>query len=754
MPSGRFQRGDLLEMTDAGRLAAILNRGQDVMLLLDSTGLITDSFGDTGNLGLDERMPVGLCIHDLIAHDEADRLEQALATAPSRSGACTVLQMNLRSPSSPWRSVELSIRDELGSPDINAFVATFRDVSGRTETEGRLRHAALHDPLTRLPNRTLFADRLNQTLQSQGRGIGGTAVLFLDIDDFKGINDRFGHEAGDQLMVALAGRLRAPLRAGDTPARLGGDEFAILLAQTDESGAVDVAKRILAAFDPPFAVGGELVNVEVSIGVAMSSGLDDTGSELLRRADMAMYAVKASDGSRFEVYRERAEAAEIDGGGENPVNVVQLDRARRDRSEIRALLDDPDTISVLYQPIVELSDGRIAGYEALARFPVETDTEAAFTKAHRCGLGSFLEAKTIAKAVETPRPAGTFLSLNLSPPALLSHDVQEALPAALEDIVIEVTEQELASKQGMVADAVAVLRRRGARLAIDDAGAGYAGLKHLMDYSPDLIKLDRTLIQGSHRDMHKGALVESLVRYAHRIGAATCAEGIEDRSDLDFAVATGIDYAQGYLLAKPGAAWVEQLDTHLPASDKSRMPSTRTPRERLAAMLAGATSWRDVDAVLALAAMAVGADQAYLSRLEPRGSYLVLVAAHGQPAYDMPYPLAEYPTTAAILESGQAEGLSIYDPAVDPREAEILIAEGMVSALLVPVQDRHESIGLLEITSSQQREWSPEDRGYLDFVSVQLGSALTRLTRIPSLSGAAGGRPKPVSTLNARLKDN
>jgi diguanylate cyclase (GGDEF)-like protein len=705
------------------------------VLLLSSTGVITEALGALDAFAISAPALIGTRLQDLVAEDRAAWLEQVLAGAPDAPGESAVVEVDVRVASSSWRSVELSVRNELGSSDVGAIVVSMRDVSERRELENRLRLDALHDPLTKLPNRTLFADRLNRTLQAQGRRAEQAAVLFLDVDDFKSINDRLGHQAGDHLMVAIAGRLKAPLRTVDTPARLGGDEFGVLLERADESAAVDVAKRILAAFEAPFSLAGELVDVDVSIGIAVSSSISDTGSELLRRADMAMYAVKANPGSRYEVFRQPAGEAT---GSDGPVNVVQLDRARRDRSQIRALLDDPDAISMLYQPIVGLGDGRIAGYEALARFDTEADTESTFSQAHRCGLGSFLEARAIAKALEVPRPAGTFLSLNLSPPALMSRDVQQALPDVLEDVVIEVTEQELASKQGLVAEAVAMLRRRGARLAVDDAGAGYAGLKHLMDYSPDLIKLDRTLIQGSHRDMHKGALVESLVRYAQRIGAATCAEGIEGRGDLDFAVGAGIEYVQGYLLARPGAPWVEDLSTPLTGSNRLDMPSVRTSRERLAAMLADAPSWRDVDAVLALVAMTVGADQAYLSRLEPRGNYVVLVAAHGQPAYDMPYPLAEYPTTRAVLDSGVPQALSILDPEIDPNEAELLIAEDMVTALLLPVREQRESIGLLEISSSQQRSWSPEDLDYLAFVSEHLAGALSRLTRMRSIRGPSG----------------
>ncbi len=508
------------------------------------------------------------------------------------------------------RPVELLVRNRLDRPAVGAVVVVVRDISERKAREERLRQDALHDPLTALPNRTLFTDRLAQALQRQRRSSGRVAVLFVDIDEFKSVNDRLGHRAGDQLMIAIASRLGSSLRAADTAARLGGDEFGVLIEGANQADACEVADRILKAFSPLFVIDGHSFDVSASIGIATSIHPTDSGSELLRRADLAMYAAKMSDRSgHYEVFQPRTEdalraaqdsttAIEVD-----PVNVVRLDRAQRERGEIRALLQDTEGVRTVFQPIIELRTGRVAGYEALTRFPtLLRGPDDVFAQAHRCGLGSFLEATAIATALRaTGRPRDTFISLNVSPTALLSREVIRLLPSSLDEIVIEVTEQELAPRSDLVHDALGLVRSRGARIAVDDAGAGYAGLRHLADFSPDMIKIDQDLIHGAHRDLHKGALVESLVNYARRIGASTCAEGVEDRADLEFVRASGVDFVQGFLLAHPAEPWsrpendvIEQLgrtgvDPEVAEPAGSRASDSR-PCSR--ARLGGTTSTR------------------------------------------------------------------------------------------------------------------------------------------------------------------
>ncbi len=722
-------------------LEALLEEASDALILLDPAGVIQTVLAGAGNLTTEPAELEGQPLADVVDPDDAPRIERVLKHVTSSAGNQGSAETRMRFRDSSVRPVELLVRNRLDRPAVGAVVVVVRDISLRKAREERLRQDALHDPLTALPNRTLFTDRLAQALQRQRRSHGQVAVLFVDIDEFKSVNDRLGHRAGDQLMIAIASRLGSSLRSSDTAARLGGDEFGVLLEGASQIDACEVADRILKAFTPPFSIDNHSFEVTASIGIATSIHPTDSGSELLRRADLAMYAAKMSDRSgHYEVFQPRTEdalraaqdsttAIEVD-----PVNVVRLDRAQRERGEIRALLQDGNGVRTVFQPIIELRTGRVAGYEALSRFPtLMRGPDEVFGQAHRCGLGSFLEANAIAAALRaTDRPADTFISLNVSPTALMSRELVRLLPSSLDEIVVEVTEQELAPRSDLVHDALALVRGRGGRIAVDDAGAGYAGLRHLTDFSPDMIKIDHELIHGAHRDLHKGALIESLVNYAQRIGASTCAEGVEEKADLEFVRASGVDFVQGFLLAHPAEPWsqpeaeaIERLIRR--AADPEVAQPAGSPRERLAAVLARAARWHDVDQVLGLIAITLAVDRVYLSRFHPVERYVTLVAAHGRADYDIPYPLSEYPTTAQVIEGMEPRAVSVRDPAADPHEVELLLNEGMASGLLHPVGGEAECIGLLEIYSRRDRDWTPQEKRYLAHIVDSLGATMARL---------------------------
>jgi diguanylate cyclase (GGDEF)-like protein/PAS domain S-box-containing protein len=733
-------------------LEALLEEASDVLILVNEAGTIQQVLGAVGDLAADPDELVGRALAGVVDRDDAANVRRLLERVVRRSGGRDATEVRMRFRDASLRPVELLARNQLQRPAVGAIVIVARDVSERKAREDQLRYSALHDPMTGLPNRTLFADRLTQALLRRRRSNASVAVLFVDIDDFKAVNDRLGHRGGDELMIALAGRLSSSLRGYDTAARLGGDEFGALLDQADEADAIQVARRILAALDPPFVVEGESLEVRASIGIAVSLHPSDTGSELLRRADLAMYAAKMGAGNRYEIFEAQTEralrAAEGTDAREreaDPINVVRLERAQHERAEIRAVLDDPAGVATVFQPIVELETGRVAGYEALARFPgLLRDPRAVFAQAHRCGLGSFLEANAIAAALNAAgRPADTFLALNLSPTALMSRETAKVLPASLDDIVVEITEQELAPRSGQILDALAFVRGRGARIALDDAGAGYNGLKHLADFSPDMIKIDQELIRGAHADLHKGALVASLVNYARRIGASTCAEGVEEHAELEFARAAGVDFVQGFLVAAPAGPWlvpdvsITNQIAHT-GGPRSAGPAG-SPRERLGAVLARAKHWHEVDQVLGLVAVMLAVEEVYLSRFDPEGEYVTLVAAHGRAEYDIPYPLSEYPTTAEVVRELRPRRVSTSDPGADPHEIELLLNEGMTNGLLYPVTNDGECIGLLEIYARREREWTSQEERYLSYVADRLGEAMPRLGLRPGRP--ARGRP-------------
>ena len=476
------------------------------------------------------------------------------------------LEIRMRHRNGYWLDVEALANDMSADVHVDALVLTVRDVTERKAFEEQLRHRAFHDPLTQLPNRALLSDRLQQALSREGRFEDQVAVLFVDLDDFKTVNDTLGHASGDELLVHVARRLRSCLRSADTAARLGGDEFGVLLEGVpDVDHAVTVAQRILDSFVEPFSIGGLPVPLRASVGVAIGVAQAISADELLRNADIAMYAAKRAGKRRHVVFRadrhsDLARRFPSDRAVD-PDRVTWFERSEEQRNEVLRLLRSDAAIVPAFQPIVDLGSGEIAGYEALARFPDDPDSRppnAWFAQAHRCGLGVQLEARAVAAALaaRVDAPPG-HLSINLSPAALRADELRHQLPADLRGVVVEITEHELVADGERLHATLEQLRARGARVAVDDAGAGYAGLRQLMILRPDLIKLDRGLIEDVAVDEAKQALVECFVRFAERTDARVCAEGIESLDDLSVLARIGVAYGQGYAIARPGFEWPE-----------------------------------------------------------------------------------------------------------------------------------------------------------------------------------------------------
>ena len=326
---------------------------------------------------------------------------------------------------------------------------------------------------------------------------------------------------------------------------------------------------------------------------------------------------------------------------ENVSDLLRADQAE----QIHSMLEREDAIETVFQPIVDLRTGSVAGFEALSRFQAQPPRppDAWFEIAHRCGLGPRLEAEAIRCALRrgADRPAGTYLSVNVSPSGLVSEEVQDVLPRDLSDLVIEITENELVNERREVPNALARARERGARIACDDAGAGYAGLRQLMRLRPDVIKLDRTLVDGIHTDLAKNALVDSMVRYARNLGAAVCAEGIETLADLRALADLDVTYGQGYGLARPGPPWPTVsleatavcsaafgavISNEVAGVDRSRDGDYRL--EQIARRLFEADRLADLNDVMGLIAVELRADEVACQLLDRERSSLETVAAH------------------------------------------------------------------------------------------------------------------------------
>jgi diguanylate cyclase (GGDEF)-like protein len=364
-------------------------------------------------------------------------------------------------------------------------------------------------------------------------------VVLLDIDDFKRINESHGHPYGDELLSVAASGLSAAMRDIGSVARVGGDEFGIVLPEADGSRAFALAEAARTAVELSAPVSGTL---RCSAGVACYPEDAKSAGALLQLAAGALAWAKESGRGRVRRY--------------DPEHVFVVTEEQRE--DFAALIARPEAVRPAFQPIVALASGEAVGYEALARFDGKPGLPPSwwFSQAHRFGLGAALEAEAVRAALAAPgRPPGTFLSINLSPSALASAQVAEQLPGDLRGLVIEITEEERVFDLEGLQRHLEPLRMRGARIAVDDAGEGYAGLQQVMNMHADIIKLDRALVADVHTDPAKVALIGSLVHFARSTGAAICAEGVETLDELRVLIHLGVAYGQGWTLGRPAANW-------------------------------------------------------------------------------------------------------------------------------------------------------------------------------------------------------
>ena len=480
------------------------------------------------------------------------------------SGLGLTLQRRLARPAIRLRnaieaaSTDDSVRAPVEGPaELAAVAEAFNaTIAQRRELERELSHQALHDPLTSLPNRTLLADRLDQALARQARNGGTVVVAFMDLDRFKLINDSKGHPAGDALLVSLARRLEATLRAGDTVARFGGDEFVMVSegTHTDED-VVSIAERLAATLQEPFSVGEEEIYVSGSVGVAVGQ-IGDSADELIRNADAAMYEAKERERGSWGIYRERLHAG-------------VTTRLEIERDLHRAL--DQQEFLLHYQPKCSLATAEIVGVEALVRWAHPTKglvSPAEFIPVcEETGLilplGEWVlfEAGRQARHWQERNGLNIAVSVNLSARQLVRPDIVARVAEMLEttgadpaDLCLEITEGTLLVDLQSAVRQLAALRALGVRISIDDFGTGYSSLAYLRTLPLDELKIDRSFVTPVAEDASAAAIVSSVVSLGHALGLLVVAEGVETAAQLTTLRDLGCDLAQGFYLARPAPA--------------------------------------------------------------------------------------------------------------------------------------------------------------------------------------------------------
>jgi diguanylate cyclase (GGDEF)-like protein/PAS domain S-box-containing protein len=487
-----------------------------------------------------------------------DDIEQALAEytgVASRAGTSITAKWRIRHCDGSWRHVEVTTTNLMHEPTLEGIVLTLRDVSERTSLEEELKHQAFHDALSGLANRALFRDRLEHALARATRSKSSLAVLFLDLDDFKLINDSLGHTTGDALLVAVAGRLSESLRSGDTAARFGGDEFAVLLEETSSpEEACQAAERLISALRAPLVIEDHEIQVCASVGVALSQAGREDPTELMQAADVAMYAAKAHGKGRYEVYKSDLQVA----------IVRRLDRI----ADLQRAIDGREFV-VHYQPIVSLGGGNAVGLEALVRWRHPDHglllPDEFIALAEETGLVIPLDRWVLKEACVQTREwqfchseaRRLWVSVNISARHFQDEGLVEDVSTALREsdldpqfLVLEITEGVFVQEAESVLERMLELKALGIRFAIDDFGTGYSSLSYLRRFPIDILKLDKSFVDDVAVSSEDGAFAETIVQLGKNLHLQTIAEGIEHAPQLEVLRALGCQLGQGFYFTK------------------------------------------------------------------------------------------------------------------------------------------------------------------------------------------------------------
>jgi diguanylate cyclase (GGDEF)-like protein/PAS domain S-box-containing protein len=550
--------------------------------------LVTSSTDLVMAFGSDGLRYVSRSVTEMVDWPNADLLRKGLTTfvhpddrtavdSACKHGTPQQITFRLLNKFGEWRHLEAHVTDLRGDRHVRSVVLNARDVTERVQLEEQLTRQAFYDSLTSLANRALFRDRLDQAVARSERSKEILALMIVDLDGFKQVNDTLGHDAGDQLLKEVASRFATTTRASDTLARLGGDEFALLLEGADEKRAVAFAERLIDRLAEPVSLVGRDFAIGASIGIVLHPGGAGKSEDLLRHADLAMYEAKEAGRGRFEVFN----LGMARGLGES----LGLEH------ELRLGLGRGE-LSLNYQPELDLETKEIVGVEALARWqsptrgavPPDRFIPVAEASGLIIQLGEFVLREACRQTArwdkESVLPENFTTWVNVSGKQLTAGGLAVLVRRLLKEsgldgtrLGLEVTETAIVGEGPPSDRALADLkevRELGVRIAIDDFGTGFSSLGHLRRFPVDLIKVDRSFIQGVEHDTKDAAITANLASLAHALGLQAIAEGVESDEQLESVRELGCDLAQGYLFAHP---MPEDEMSRLLAADEAESPA-------------------------------------------------------------------------------------------------------------------------------------------------------------------------------------
>jgi diguanylate cyclase (GGDEF)-like protein/PAS domain S-box-containing protein len=571
--------------TSERRFRSLVQNSTDVNMIVNREGKIAyESTAVEQVLGYRADRRVGQDAFAEVVPDDKQAVVHLLSEVlrSPTAEASTEVRMHHADGSTRW--IEVAMRNLCDDPAVAGVVVNYRDVTPRRSLEDELRHQAFHDSLTGLANRALFLDRLQHAM-SRKRGFGRPlAVMFVDLDDFKTVNDSLGHSEGDELLVAVAQRLQDALRSSDTIARMGGDEFAILIDDAvDGDAPLEVAQRLLDKLDAPFGHTKKDLFVRASIGVTVRTSVDETPEDMLRNADIAMYTAKSNGKNRVEAYQPEMHAA------------ATARLALRGDLE-RAM--ERDEFFLVYQPIVCLDSSRATAVEALLRWrhsergivnptdfvPLAEETGLIV----KLGKWVLEQACRQARAWDDEGLPPLTINVNVSARQLQETDFIDQVRRILKDtqlpanrVTLEFTESLLLRDTDLTISTLHALKALGVRLAIDDFGTGYSSLSYLRRLPIDELKIDGSFIAGVSSEPDQIAVVRSIVELAETLHLETVAEGIEGKAQLEALRGLSAQMGQGFLFAKPlEASQVTAVLTadHLEPTETTAVATTAAPK--------------------------------------------------------------------------------------------------------------------------------------------------------------------------------